>query len=213
MAFGVLAMGRGIMKPASSNKAQAARPQTEIQRYGTVANRAISLDHKVRAAGADRLNQILADAMTLRDMYKKHHWQVSGPTFYQLHLLFDKHYVEQAEIVDALAERVQTLGGVAIAMSPDVAETTRIARPPRGREDANLQLFRLLQAHELVIEETREAARAAAADGDDGTNDLLISEVLRTNEFQVWFVSEQIAGAGIVDKDEEAARAAAKAHA
>jgi starvation-inducible DNA-binding protein len=181
---------------------------TEIQKYGTVATRPLSLDNKVRLANAERLNQILADAMTLRDMYKKHHWQVSGPTFYQLHLLFDKHFGEQVEMVDALAERVQTLGGVAIAMAHDVAETTRIARPPRGREDATVQLFRLLQAHELIIDEAREAARAAAASGDDGTNDLLISEVLRGNELQVWFISEQIAGTGIADKNEESARAA-----
>jgi starvation-inducible DNA-binding protein len=201
------------MKTTPSNKTHAAARQTEIQKYGTVANRPIALDHKVRLASVDRLNQILADTMTLRDMYKKHHWQVSGPTFYQLHLLFDKHFGEQAEIVDSLAERVQTLGGVAIAMAHDVAETTRITRPPRGREDVAMQLFRLLQAHELIIEDTREAARAAAAGGDDGSNDLLISEVLRTNEFQVWFLSAQLAGTGIADKDEEAARSAAKAHA
>jgi starvation-inducible DNA-binding protein len=200
-----------VMKHTPSNHAPLAGQQTELQKYGTVENRPISLDHKVRLASVDRLNQILADTMTLRDMYKKHHWQVSGPTFYQLHLLFDKHFGEQAELVDALAERVQTLGGVAIAMAPDVAETTRIARPPRGREDATMQLFRLLQAHELVIADTREAARAAAANGDDGTNDLLISQVLRTNEFQVWFVSEQIAGTGLADKDEQAARSAVKA--
>ena len=186
--------------------------ESETQKYGTVTQRPISLDHKVRLASVDSLNQILADTMTLRDMYKKHHWQVSGPTFYQLHLLFDKHYGEQVEIVDGLAERVQTLGGVAIAMAHDVAETTRIARPPRGREDATVQLFRLLQAHELIIDEAREAARAAAARGDDGTNDLLVSDVLRTNELQVWFVSEQIAGTGIADKEEQPARAAAKAH-
>jgi starvation-inducible DNA-binding protein len=164
-------------------------------------------------ASVDALNQLLADTMTLRDMYKKHHWQVSGPTFYQLHLLYDKHYGEQAEVVDALAERIQTLGGVAIAMAHDVAETTRVARPPRGREDVTMQLFRLMQAHELIIGATREAARGAAAGGDDGTNDLLVSDVLRVNELQVWFISEQLAGAGIAGKDEETARSAAKAHA
>jgi starvation-inducible DNA-binding protein len=181
-------------------KMQVPAKGTEIQKYGTVVNRAIALDHKVRLAGVERLNQILADTMSLRDMYKKHHWQVSGPTFYQLHLLFDKHFAEQVEIVDALAERVQTLGGVAIAMAHDVAETTRIVRPPRGREDATVQLFRLLQAHELIIGETREAADAAADKGDDGTNDLLVSDVLRVNELQVWFISEQIAGTGLAEK-------------
>jgi starvation-inducible DNA-binding protein len=177
---------------------------TEIQKYGTVVNRPLSLDHKVRLTSAQSLNQILADTMTLRDMYKKHHWQVSGATFYQLHLLFDKHFNEQAAIVDTIAERVQTLGGVAIAMAHDVAETTRVARPPQGREDVTVQMFRLLQAHELIIGETREAAHAAAANGDDGTNDLLVSDVLRVNECQVWWISEQLAGAGIADKEQSA---------
>jgi starvation-inducible DNA-binding protein len=182
--------------------------KTEIQEYGTVVNRPLSLDHKVRLASADSLNQILADTMTLRDLYKKHHWQVAGPAFYQLHLLFDKHYIGQAEIVDALAERIQTLGGVAIAMAHDVAEKTRIVRPPRGREEVPVQLFRLLQAHELIIDATRKAAQAAAATGDDGTNDLLVSDVLRVNESQVWFVNEQLAGTGIAEEDERAARSA-----
>jgi len=185
----------------------------EIQPYGKIVKLPIALDEKACLDNVRNLNQLLADTMTLRDLYKKHHWQTSGPTFYQLHLLFDKHFGEQAELVDTLAERIQTLGGVAIAMAPDVAETTRIARPPRGREDHTIQLFRLLQAHELIIGEAREAAHAAIADGDDGTNDLLVSDVLRVNEFQVWFVSEQLAGAGIADNGEESARSAAKAHA
>jgi len=176
---------------------------TVIQKYGTVIDRPISLDHHVRLASADGLNQILADTITLRDLYKKHHWQVSGPTFYQLHLLYDKHFGEQAELVDTLAERVQTLGGEAIAMAGDVAETTRIARPPRCREGVKVQLFRLLQAHELIIDETRQAAHAAATSGDDGTNDLLVSNVLRTNEFQVWWISEHLAGAGLTEGSEE----------
>jgi starvation-inducible DNA-binding protein len=188
------------MKAKDSQKANHGRPAGHVvQEYGTVVNRAISLDHKVRLAMVDKLNPLLADTMTLRDMYKKHHWQVAGPTFYQLHLLFDKHFAEQAELVDSIAERVQTLGGVAIAMAHDVAETTRIPRPPRGREDVNTQLFRLLEAHEAIIAETRELADAADDAGDQGTNDLLVSEVLRTNEFQVWFITEQIAGTGLVD--------------
>jgi starvation-inducible DNA-binding protein len=201
------------MKQNRSHKPHLADRETEVQPYGTIASRPISLDHKVRSGSVESLNQILADTCALRDLYKKHHWQASGPAFYQLHLLFDKHFGEQAQIVDALAERIQTLGGVSIAMAADVAETTRIARPPRGRENVTVQLFRLSEAHELVIGFTREAARTAAALGDDGTNDLLISQVLRVNEFQAWFVSEQLAGAGIKDQDEEAARLLKKAHA
>ena len=130
--------------------------------------------------------------MTLRDMYKKHHWQVAGDTFYQLHLLFDKHHDEQVALVDAIAERIQLLGGVSIAMAADVAETTVIPRPPRGREAAPVQISRLLEAHEIILKEARAAARQVATALDDGTNDLLVSDVIRTNELQVWFLAEHL---------------------
>jgi starvation-inducible DNA-binding protein len=164
----------------------------EIQPYGTLAQYPLALDLEARAASVEALNQILADTMVLRDMYKKHHWQVAGHTFYQLHLLFDKHYGEQSTLVDTLAERIQSLGGISVAMAHDVAEMTRIERPPRGREEVPVQLSRLLEAHEIIIKETREAARQVAAAGDDGTNDLLVSDVLRTHEMQVWFLSEHL---------------------
>src|ERR1035437_9092903 len=166
----------------SSKKSPLTGQETEIQKYGTVANRPLSLDHKARLAGPGNLNQILADTMTLRDLYKKHHWQVSGPNFYQLHLLFDKHYGEQAEIVDGLAERIQMLGGVSLAMGGDVAEASRIDRPPKGRELPAAQISRLLEAHELILEYAHEAAERADKLGDDGTNDLIVSGVIRPNE-------------------------------
>src|SRR5437867_12099072 len=164
----------------------------EFQHYGTVVYVPIALDASVRGISAENLNQLLVDTMTLRDMYKKHHWQVSGPTFYQLHLLFDKHFNEQAELVDAIAERIQLLGGVSIAMAADIAETTQIERPPRGREDVPVQLSRLLDAHQIVIRQSHKLARRAGELGDDGTNDLVVSEVLRGNELQVWFLSEHL---------------------
>jgi starvation-inducible DNA-binding protein len=162
----------------------------QIQPFGTVVSRPIGLSQNVRRASIENLNQLLADTMTLRDLYKKHHWQVSGPTFHQLHLLFDKHFREQSELVDVLAERVMTLGGVSIAMAADVAEMTTIPRPPRGAEEVPVQLFRLLDAHEIVLQKARAMARQAAADGDDGTNDVLVSDVIRANEMQVWFVAQ-----------------------
>jgi len=165
----------------------------EIQSYGTVTYRLpLNLETAVREEISAQLNQLLADTMTLRDLYKKAHWQVAGPTFYQLHLLFDKHYEEQAELVDTIAERIQILGGVSIAMAHDVAETTQIERPPKGREEVPVQISRLLDGHQVVIEEVRQMARRASQLGDDGTNDMLISDVLRTNEMQVWFVSEHL---------------------
>src|SRR5246127_152163 len=164
----------------------------EIQPYGKVTRMPIALDENVRVESVANLNQILADTMTLRDMYKKHHWQVSGHTFYQLHLLFDKHHGEQDELVDDIAERIQLLGGISLAMAPDIAETTIIPRPPRGREEVPVQISRLLDAHQIIIGHCRTLARRASAVGDDGTNDMILSDVLRRNELQVWFVSEHL---------------------
>src|SRR5216110_387007 len=175
----------------------------EIQAYGTV-NHALplELEEPVRMEMTEQLNQLLADTMTLRDLYKKAHWQVAGPTFYPLHLLFDKHYEEQAELVDTIAERVQILGGVSIAMAHDVAETTQIERPPRGREEVPVQLSRLLDAHQVIIREARTLARRASLIGDDGTNDLVVSEVLRSNELQVWFLSEHLVNVPLIRAEE-----------
>jgi len=173
-----------------------ARPVTSVGRqtqpYGSIAPFAIGLSDTICAMSVRNLNQLLADTMTMRDLYKKHHWQVSGPSFHSLHLLFDDHHREQEALVDRLAERVQMLGGVSIAMSHDVAEATRIPRAPRGREEVSAQLSRLLRAHEIVLTEARTFARQAADTGDDGTNDLLVSDVIRTNEKQVWFVAEHL---------------------
>src|ERR1700716_1951131 len=151
---------------------------SEIQKYGTVSYLLpLELEEPVRLEMTEQLNLMLADSMTLRDLYKKSHWQVAGPTFYQLHLLFDKHFDEQVEIVDTIAERIQLLGGVTIAMAADVAEVTRIARPPIGREEETVQNSRLLEAHTLVIQECLDISAAADEAGDQGTNDLVVSDV------------------------------------
>ena len=164
----------------------------EIQPYGHLVKLPIALSEEACKKSVENLNQLLADTITLRDLYKKHHWQVAGPTFYQLHLLFDKHYDQQNELVDAIAERIQLLGGVSLAMAHDVAEATLIPRPPKGREEAPVQISRLLHAHEIVLKEARTMARLAAERGDDGTNDLIVSDVIRSNELQVWFIAEHV---------------------
>ena len=164
----------------------------EIQPYGKIAKLSIALDETACESSISNLNQILADTMTLRDMYKKHHWQVAGPTFYQLHLLFDKHFDEQIEMVDTIAERVQLLGGVTIAMGGDVAETTRIQRPPRGREEVPVQISRLLEAHRIIIQSCLDISEAADKAGDQGTNDLVVSDILRPNELQSWFIGQHL---------------------
>ena len=173
----------------------------EIQSFNRVVKMPIALSEKVCAQSAENLNQLLADTITLRDLYKKHHWQVAGHTFYQLHLLFDKHYEEQNELVDSIAERIQSLGAISPAMAADVAETTIIPRPPRGREEVPVQISRLLEAHEIVLKEARTMAKQAAESGDDGTNDLLVSDIIRTNELQVWFISEHLVNVPLVQAD------------
>jgi starvation-inducible DNA-binding protein len=153
----------------------------------------IALKQDVREASIELLNQLLADTMTLRDLYKKHHWQVGGPMFYSLHLLFDKHYKEQSELMDEIAERIRVLGGISVAMGADIAEVTQIPRPPFGRESWEQQIQRLLQAHEIILIESHAAAKQADEAGDDGTNDLIVSSVIRTNELQAWFIGEHLA--------------------
>ena len=170
----------------------------EIQDFNSIVRLPNGLDERVCRESIQSLNHLLADTLTLRDLYKKHHWQVAGPSFYQLHLLFDKHFEAQADLVDALAERVQMLGGVSIAMAPDVAEMTCLARPPRGREEAPAEIARLLEAHESVLKEAHQAAHRADESGDDGTADLLIGQVIRTNEMQVWFLAEHLVDTPLV---------------
>jgi len=164
----------------------------EIQRYGELRLFPIALGHDARLESCQLLNPILADSIILYSLYKKHHWLVRGPTFFQLHLLLDKHAEEQLKIIDLLGERVQTLGGVAIADPRHVAEVTAVPRPPNGVEEVPAMLSRLLEAHEIIIEKVRDAIAKTAGTHDDGTNDLLMSDVLRTNELQVWFIAEHL---------------------
>ena len=168
------------------------------QAFGTLTRSPLGLSDQTRTESVAALNQLLADTITLRDMYKKHHWQVSGATFYTLHLLFDKHAGEQSELVDALAERVQILGGVSVAMGGDAATLTKIEAPERGREEVPVQISRLLEAHEHILIEARALGKRAAEMGDDGTSDLVVSEIVRKNELQVWYVIEHVVDTPLV---------------
>jgi starvation-inducible DNA-binding protein len=171
---------------------------TEIQPFGTLRELPIALAASARQESCEQLNQILADTIILYSLYKKHHWLMRGQTFYQLHLLLDKHADEQLNLIDLVGERVQTLGGVAIADPRHVAEMTKIDRPPNGVEEVPVMLSRLLEAHELIIREVRDGITQTAANRDDGTNDLLMSEVLRTNELQTWFIAEHLVDTPLV---------------
>ena len=196
-------------KSASSAEPRVHQRAPEIQPFETVTHTFhLDLEEPVRLEMTEQLNRLLADSMTLRDLYKKSHWQVAGPTFYQLHLLYDKHYEEQAEIVDTVAERIQLLGGLAIAMAHDVAEATRIERPPKGREEVPVQISRLLDAHHVIIRACRDLAERSARLGDHGTNDMVVSDVLRANELHAWFLSEHLVHVSLVQAGQELSRAA-----
>lgn len=164
----------------------------EIQKFGTVRQFPLGLSHDARLYSCERLNRISSDTQILHALYKKHHWLMRGPTFYQLHLLLDKHADEQLDLVDMIAERVQTLGGVAVGDPRHVAEITRVPRPPNGCEEVPAMLSRLLEAHELILSDAHDAASRIAELGDDGTNDLIVSDVIRTGEKQAWFLAEHL---------------------
>ena len=187
---------QGADGPRRSSQPRIHQQGEEIQRFGDLRLFPIALSHDARAESCQSLNQIVADTMILYSLYKKHHWLVRGPTFYQLHLLLDKHAGEQLALIDLMGERVQTLGGVAIADPRHVAEVTTVPRPPDGVEEVPAMLSRLLEAHEIVIEKIRDGIRRT---GDDGTNDLLMSDVLRTNELQVWFIAEHLVDVPLVN--------------
>jgi len=171
----------------------------ELQRFGTLRQLPIALSAEARGESCQILNEILADSMVLAALYKKAHWNAAGPTFYQLHLLFDKHYEEQVELVDALAERVQMLGGISVGDPRHAAELTSIPRPPDGAEEVPVVLSRLLDAHETIIEKVRDGLERTEQNKDLGSNDLLMGDVLRRHEMQVWFLAEHVVEVPLVE--------------
>ncbi len=170
----------------------------EIQAFGTVRQFPLALAYETRMYSCQRLNQLLADTQILYALYKKHHWLMRGVTFSQLHLLLDKHADEQRALVDTIAERVQTLGGIAVGDPRHVAEITKVPRSPDGCEEVPAMLSRLLEAHELILSDAHDAATRVAALGDDGTNDLIVSDVIRTGELQAWFLAEHLVNTPLV---------------
>jgi starvation-inducible DNA-binding protein len=188
---------RRVLRPSPQPKlGQTAR---QLQRYGTLRKLPIALPERARAESCRLLNEILADTTVLYSLYKKAHWNAAGPTFYQLHLLFDKHAEEQLELVDMLAERVQMLGGISVGDPRHAAELTTIPRPPDGAEEVPVVLSRLLDAHEAIIEKVRAGMDATEKSKDMGSNDLLMGDVLRRHEMQVWFLSEHVVEVPLVE--------------
>lgn len=191
------------VKGASNGKSTGSQPLLHqqgnvIQEYGTVRLFPIALSHEARLKSCEALNGLLADSMILQAHYKKHHWLIRGGTFYQLHLLLDKHAEEQVVLIDMIAERIQLLGGVAVGDPRHAAELTTIPRSPDGVEAVPAMLSRLLEGHEILITKLRKAIELTDKNKDAGTNDMLMGDVLRTNEFQVWFIAEHLVDTPVV---------------
>ncbi len=196
-------MRKNALKPVATHGVSSGQPRLhqrgrEIQAFGTVRRSLLGLSDEARLYSCQRLNQLLADTRILHALYKNHHWVMRGPGFYQLHLLFEKHADEQIELVDEIAERIQALGGVAVSDPRHVAEIARIPRAPNGCEAAPAMLSRLLEAHELILLDGHDAATSFTERGDDGTKDLIVSEVIRIGDTQVWSLAEYLANAPLV---------------
>ena len=191
--------GNGSSRGRVSAQPRLGQTGPELQRYGTIRLLPIALSAEARSESCQLLNEILADTTVLYAMYKKAHWNVAGPTFYQLHLLFDKHAEEQLELVDMVAERVQMLGGISVGDPRHAAELTSIPRPPNGAEEVPVVLSRLLDAHETIIEKVRAALDKTEKSKDMGSNDLLMGDVLRRHEMQVWFLAEHVVEVPLVE--------------
>lgn len=194
-----------MAKPRKSEKAKEMSSQPWlhqdgkiIQEFGTARQFPLGLSHNARLYSCERLNQVLADTQILYAFYKKSHWLMRGATFYQLHLLLDKHAGEQLALIDEVAERIQTLGGVAVGDPRHAAEFTRIPRAPNGAEEVPAMLSRLLEAHEMILIDAHDAAAKVEEQGDDGSNDILVSSVIRTNELQCWFLAEHLVDTPLV---------------
>ncbi|HEY9329734.1 MAG TPA: DNA starvation/stationary phase protection protein [Streptomyces sp.] len=185
-------------EPVSGSQPRLHQKGEVIQEFGTVKQFPIGLSYEARMYSCQRLNKALADTQILYGLYKKHHWLMRGATFYQLHLVLDKHAGEQLELIDTIAERVQSLGGVAVGDARHVAELTSIPRPPDGVEEVPAMLARLLEAHEAILIDAHDAAARTVELGDDGTNDLLVSQVIRTGELQTWFLAEHLVDTPLV---------------
>jgi starvation-inducible DNA-binding protein len=171
----------------------------ELQRFGSLRQLPIALPAEARGESCRLLNEILADTTILYALYKKAHWNAAGPTFYQLHLLFDKHAEEQLELTDEIAERVQMLGGISVGDPRHAAELTTIERAPDGAEEIPVVLDRLLAAHETILEKVRKGIETTEESKDFGSNDLLMGDVLRRHEMQVWFLAEHVVDIPLVD--------------
>jgi starvation-inducible DNA-binding protein len=176
----------------------------------------IDLRDNVRSQMIALLNQHLADIFDLYSQTKQAHWNVKGPQFYSLHLLFDSLAEQIFPYVDTLAERVTALGGAARGTVQLASAASRLAEFPPGGVDGSQSVAELAQRYAQVGASARAAIDTAARAGDQGTSDLFI-EIVRDLDKALWFLeahvqrpapgqSQKLAEAEKFDVVEEASR-------
>jgi starvation-inducible DNA-binding protein len=144
---------------------------------------------KEQAAGViERLTSLLADEFVLYAKTRNYHWNVTGPHFGALHVLFEKQYEELAEIADEVAERVRALGGQAVGTLAEFQEHTRLKEEPNHYPSDRTMLANLLHDHESVIRSSRDDLDACANQfGDAGTSDFLTG-LMERHEKTAWML-------------------------
>jgi starvation-inducible DNA-binding protein len=144
------------------------------------------------------LKEVLANTIFMFNLYKKYHWQVRGRDFYQYHLLFDKHAKEQLPIIDAVAERLRTLGFIAPGMPTDVVKNKTIEESKLSEFTPLILCESLLKVHDAYLSHLRSTIENADEVDDEGTEDLLVSDVLRVHELQVWFIRSSVENTEVI---------------
>lgn len=146
----------------------------------------IAIEEGARQKITHDLSRVLADTYTLYLKTQNFHWNVTGPTFRSLHLLFEEQYKELADALDEIAERIRMLGAPAPGSFAQFAQLTSIDEE-KGQPEANEMVRQLVHDNETVIRVAREAIPAAEEAEDSGTADLL-TDRLRAHEKAAWML-------------------------
>ena len=151
----------------------------------------IGINAEDRQQIADGLSKLLADSYSLYLKTHNYHWNVEGPLFNTLHLMFEQHYTELATAVDEIAERIRALGVKAPGSYAAFSELTRVGEGG-GNETAEEMIRELVKGQETVARTAREAFKAAEAAHDEPTADLL-TQRMQIHEKNAWMLRSMLA--------------------
>ena len=151
----------------------------------------IGINAEDRQKIADGLSQLLADSYTLYLKTHNYHWNVEGPLFNTLHLMFEQHYSELATAVDDIAERIRALGVKAPGSYTAYAKLTSVAEGT-GNEPAEDMIRELVKGQETVVRTAREVFQAAEAANDEPSADLL-TQRMQVHEKNAWMLRSILA--------------------